>query len=296
MLSILVSNSGLTDRQVVDLCSDELGPLKIDETVYVSAGKGRVRRAMKVVAVDVEAGTVTLVPDDSVEPDDASAESGDDRSPETEVFYLSDVIAPGAVTCTPYQIQAAKIHTAKYFAGAHVTPTLTRAGGIDPDRASFVAEFLRRKDVVELVEGSLANSRSGVKYRLKQRRWRLWHRLIENMEENGLRPVAWSYFWGLTKSKEYELLTADNCCCATCRDLGFVNFQELRDIATSVCGHLEVLSAGRVPAHLPALLVRIEKEEQFRRTIFQTHLLAESGVGTHCRTLLLSAGVDRRFM
>lgn len=30
--------------------------------------------------------------------------------------------------------------------------------------------------------------------------------------------------------REYEELTADNCCCGTCRELGFYNYDEKRDI------------------------------------------------------------------
>jgi hypothetical protein len=31
-------------------------------------------------------------------------------------------------------------------------------------------------------------------------------------------------------SNSYEVLTADNCCCASCRDLGFYNFAEYRSL------------------------------------------------------------------
>jgi hypothetical protein len=36
-----------------------------------------------------------------------------------------------------------------------------------------------------------------------------------------LKPVSWGYLWMLTADRQYELLTVESFCCATCRDLGF---------------------------------------------------------------------------
>jgi hypothetical protein len=36
----------------------------------------------------------------------------------------------------------------------------------------------------------------------------------------------------LTADRQYLLLAVDSCCCATCRDLGFVNYNEMRSIVT----------------------------------------------------------------
>ena len=40
---------------------------------------------------------------------------------------------------------------------------------------------------------------------------------------------------------------------------------------------------------------RIKREEEFRRTEFQTHLKSDSGIGAHCQRMLLGASVDSRF-
>ena len=91
-----------------------------------------------------------------------------------------------------------------------------------------MAASLRDPSVVEPVEASFANSAKGVKWRLKQRRWVLWQRLCKEMEEVKLRPVSWGYFSLLTGTKQYELLTADNCCCGICIELGFDNCDTAR--------------------------------------------------------------------
>ena len=169
---------------------------------------------MKVAALNEE--TASLLPLGSVAATPLEAKLAKCRS-------LNDV------QCTSHQIHEAKLHAAKRFPGAKFTPIITRAGGIEPARASFVAEILRDPTVVETVEASLAKA-GKVKWRLKQRPWPLWKRLVNRMETAGHRPVSWGYFWGVVATGEYELQTADNCCCGTCRDLGYRNYDDLRFI------------------------------------------------------------------
>lgn len=270
MLSVLVSSGELTDAQVASLCS-LTHPVKAGDIVVVSgtgAHDGATRKHMKVAAINGD--TASLSPLDGTQ-------SCPFEVPHAQYRSLNDVM------CTSHQIHEAKVHALKKFPGAKVTPVITRPGGIDPVRATFVAGFLRDPTVVEVVEATLSKAKR-VKWRLKQRPWPLWKRLVNRMENEGLKPVSWGHFWGLVANGEYELQTADNCCCGTCRDLGYRNYSDLRDIIQTLKVSIEAASDGRVTVQVADLLARVKKEEDFR-----------SPVGAHCLTMLLSSSVDRRF-
>lgn len=232
------------------------------------------------------------------------------RGKVVEIFELSDEVrvegvgivasarvwAKGSVRCTHYQIRAAKLHAQTKYPGAPVPKTSNSHHGVDANRAAFVASYLRDPSVVQVVEASIANSTKGVKYRLKMRRRALWRRLVDEMEGVNLKPISWGYFWLLTSERQYEQLTVDNCCCGTCRDKGFVNYAEFRDIVESLDKEYRCLlhGSGGLPGK-GELLKRIDKEEEFRRALFQRHLESESSCGSHCRKLLLSTHCNLNF-
>ena len=81
----------------------------------------------------------------------------------------------------------------------------------------------------------------------------------------------------LTGGAEYELQTADSCCCGICRSLGFDNCTELREIAEPL--HAALLRWSNNVTGFPtrfALLKRTDKEEGLRKGLFPRHLEAES--------------------
>jgi len=283
MLSVLVASGMLTEKQIVDVCSTSI-PLIVGDTVILKS-KGNTRCKMLLVALDETRSKAIVRP---LEQDEEAMATNTEVDSER-------LFAIGSVICSANQVKAAKLHAAQYFPGARIKPVITRAGGIDPDRAHYVADFLRRKDVVEVVESSIAKSKSSIRWRLKRRRHPLWLSLVEEMKARGLKPVSWGYFWAITSSGQYELLTADNCCCGTCRDLGFLNYEDLRDLIKTLGRHLEAVSDGTLKLDVDGLLRRVKSEEEFRRGSFMTHLENSSPVGAHCLTLLLSTAVDRRF-
>ena len=209
---------------------------------------------------------------------------------------ISRVWALGSVRCTNHQLLQAKLHAKQAFPGCAVAPTINSHAGLSKERAEFVEKFLHCPTVSETVEASLVNNSKGVKYRLKQGPWVLWHRLREEMVSAFLKPVSWGYFYSLTNSNKYELRTADNCCCGICRENGFDNYDELRSIVELI--DKLVRCATNDAKGLPnkqKLLQRINKEEEFRSGVYATHLESESNIGTHCKQLLLSASNDSRF-
>jgi hypothetical protein len=46
----------------------------------------------------------------------------------------------------------------------------------------------------------------------------------------GQTPSSDSHFRALVGGREYTKLTAEKCCCATCRDLGFIVYEMLRQV------------------------------------------------------------------
>ena len=183
------------------------------------------------------------------------------------------------------------------FPGAPVEKTVNKHYGIDPERAAFVTAILRDSSVVQVVEASVANTSKRVKYRLKARRFRLFKRLEDEMTKAKLKPISWGYFWMLTSDRQYEFLTVDNCCCGTCRDQGFYNYMELRSIINDTDSALRFMmhGDGGVPGGKDRLLKRIDKEEEFRRGLFQTYLKDQDKCGAHCRRMLLSTYCNASF-
>ena len=276
ILSIAVGFKGASSGKLIVMFSSPRQQLSVGDKVVVVGSRRNLAKAVVQSAVDLATGLVKVSGLGSV---DASR------------VWLEE-----AVRCTEHQIHEAKLHAAGRFPGAQVPNQVNGRVGIDPVRAAFVAEFLRSPEVVEPVEASFANAAKGVKYRLKARRWVLWHRLVEVMGAKKLKPASWGYFWMLTGSKQYELLTSDNCCCGICRELGFDNFDELRDMLNQL--DEELLKASSSAAGLPTkniILKRVQKNEEFLRGSYLGHLEPESDCGHHCLTHLLSTSNDSRF-
>ena len=148
---------------------------------------------------------------------------------------------------------------------------------------------LRILPTCQVVDASLAKGSKGVKYALTARRWKLWLRLAEEMRIKEMVPCSWGFFWALTGTVQYELLKYDNCCCGICRRLGFENYDELRAIIAEL--HAGLMRLSNIISGFPfmaPMLKRIEKEEEFRRGPFLTHLKNQSNCGSHCLKLLLT--------
>ena len=78
------------------------------------------------------------------------------------------------------------------------------------------------------------------------------------------------------------LLKYDTCCCGICRQLGIDNYGELREITNELNSEVrrQTKDERRLPrlAQLPS---RVDKEEEFRRGTFLTHLRNDSSCGPH---------------
>ena len=125
----------------------------------------------------------------------------------------------------------------------------------------------------------------------------------------------------LVSTNTYEVLTADNCCCGTCRMLGWDNYDALRDlidgidsalkkcsnnrcrlcvctrargVGARVCGHRRIQIHGNICPRFgvhekTALLSRVDKEERFRRGSYVSHLKNQSTDARHCKNYLCSS-------
>ena len=111
-----------------------------------------------------------------------------------------------------------------------------------------------------------------------------------------MKPVSWSFFWVLTSTAQYVLLKYDTCCCGICRQLGFDNYDELRELINELNSEVRrKTNDERGLPRLAQLLGRVDKEEEFRRGTFLTHLQNDSSRGSHCLRMLLSAHNDPVF-
>jgi len=132
--------------------------------------------------------------------------------------------------CTSHSIRQAKEQGRSSFPGKMVTKLLEEKNPVlktSPESVAYLAHFLTRRDVSQQhLESSWKPKNKNIKWRLLQTPYKLYGRLRSEMIEEKLKPISWTSFWKVVcKSGEYEVLTADNCCCATCRDLGFYNFK-----------------------------------------------------------------------
>lgn len=98
----------------------------------------------------------------------------------------------------------------------------------------------------QYLESNWKPNNKKVQFRLLQNPHKLYFRLRSEMIARQLKPVSWTYFWKLTcESGLYEVMTADNCCCGTCRDFGYYNFQKYRELVKEVkMVDYEILLAG----------------------------------------------------
>ena len=179
---------------------------------------------------------------------------------------------------------------------------ITKWVRLDQARAEFIRDFLERSDVVQIPEASLQNvsRRQGkLQYRLRQNRFRTWKKLCEEMTRAGFeKTCSWGHFYGIVKGPQYEVMTADTCCCGVCRDLGFQNYAEARMLVEELRNAIELQSDGVIGlANKQELLKRLIENEEFYKGLFQSHINVQGHdpEAAHCCNLLLSSFVDQRF-
>ena len=92
---------------------------------------------------------------------------------------------------------------------------------------------------------------------------------------------------------EYGRLTANSCCCAACRDLGFFGFHLLREIVKLIFANL----ASEAPHFCSGKVVleRIDEQQRFCSNVYEAHLAAESSTADHCKQYLLTPISDGRW-
>lgn len=118
------------------------------------------------------------------------------------------------------------------------------------------------------------------------------------MEDKNLKPVSWGYFWGICCNGEYEVQTADNCCCSSCKYLGFHNFNDFKQLNEEVGEAVIKYSSGKekaVEQRCKEINKRIDKQREFYSGPFVRHMKNTSGCGSHCLRCNLTSSNDERF-
>ena len=185
------------------------------------------------------------------------------------------------------EIKQASKHAQSLGAGAAVEPIM-RVGWTRTDEGAnrTVAECLRSSSFVSRVDGGGSTARTGTKWRIKLGTSMFLKKINEVLKQKQQRLMSRPRLLALISTKEYSRLTAENCCCASCRDLGYISYRALREVVE--------LALPSTPLQ-KKLLQRIDGEELFRSTEFSAHLSEESPIPGHCLCLLLTPFNDRRF-
>lgn len=279
----------MNKKRIRLLCSDEDDKFYLNEHVLVKVpGSNAEGVAGVICAVDNDAQEVTVKYD---ELHDEADENG-------EVTLSMNVISRvKPVKCSSRQCDEAKKHSNVRFAGAKVIPVAyERSGKIDAPRVEFVANFLRNPENVEVGEPNIGNKKGGGKDKMRISRCGLYSKLSKEMEAAGLTPISYGHFYNTTR--HYDILSADNCCCGSCRDLGMYNYNELREVISETNNHIKGLCSEDVSEwdkRCKELTDRTVVDEKFVATEFFGHLKHEDGCGSHCLTHLLTTYNDPRF-
>ena len=114
----------------------------------------------------------------------------------------------------------------------------------------------------------------------------LLKRLNRKLTAAGNPPLSMRRLRQLIGDVTYGQQTANNCCCALCRDLGIVSFDVLRLI-------VKVLTTDK--ALIKRLFDEIDRTERYMRQERRWHLQEASACGKHCLRCLLSPENDDDF-
>ena len=199
-----------------------------------------------------------------------------------------------SIICAPHELKKASLLAAERYAGAR--PDAVRRSGWT--RTSTTTEvitsgFLRSRAVVTRADGGAATARKGVVWMLKFGRALLLRMLNKKLVQAGQTPMSQQTFYALTDGNEYTQLTPDKCCCASCRDLGFIGYELLRQIVRDAA---ESIRDNAFAKRCVAILIkRIDEEERFRAGEFLSHIDEESSVPQHCLRLVCSSFNDAAF-
>lgn len=282
ILSILCTQDGMTYDDLRRICSEDVEIVVGTEVQAFNNGHEKLN------------GIISNIFDDTYEIK---------HTDETlTIIEKERVHAKDSIQCSSHQIFEAKKLALRKFPGARQLPIIKKPQRMSKERVAFVAAFLRSPDNVDPVEASLRNSSKGVKYRLKANRSTLWEKLSLEMSDANLKPVSWGYFHKLTTSDgSYEMMTADNCCCGTCRDLGLYNFKELENVIKQLVQDL--ISLAPSPSKWKEiydktgkdLIARTKKQTEFLLGSYYSHLKSSDGCGSHCLTHLLSTYNNENF-
>jgi hypothetical protein len=197
-----------------------------------------------------------------------------------------------SIICTLHDTRVAAKLEDDMFAGA--CPGPRERGGWErtsAERSEITATFVRSKSVVAVADGGGNTARTGVRWMLKQGIPTLLKRLNKLLLKAGQTPSSESHFRAIVGGREYTKLTAEKCCCATCRDLGFVVYELLREVVVDLCA----IMPGDTTKLSRRLIDDIDAEERFRAGEYRTHLKEESSCDRHCLRNLLSAENEPEF-
>ena len=112
-------------------------------------------------------------------------------------------------------------------------------------------------------------------------------RLNRSLKRENQSPMSESSVRKLIAGKEYTVMTANRCCCATCRNYGSHAYERWREVLRSI--------AASTNRHLIRLIALVTEEERFRSSEVLTHYEDDASCTVHCRRHALSSYNDNDF-
>ena len=194
------------------------------------------------------------------------------------------------------QVKAAALFSDERFAGAR-PDAIKRSGWtrMSATKKEICAQLLRSRSVVTRADGGAATARTGVQWMLTVGTTVLLARLNKLLVEAGQTPMHRQTLAALIGGKEYTKQTPDLCCCASCRNLGFIGYELLRQIVHDVVPSIASIPAARRKTMATSLLARIDEEERYRAGEFRSHIKEEDSTPQHCLNLMCAPFNNRDF-
>ena len=141
--------------------------------------------------------------------------------------------------CTLYQVKKASRHQFDVYPGAPVLPTRKWMPMRMPlAKRTIIAQALTSPDTARMLDGGTGNASRGHKFALLDTFPNIAKKINIRLEAAGLPPVDRTTLKHLA-GKGFTALTADNCCCSTCKFAGSMSYDYLRKLVSELGVRLE---------------------------------------------------------
>jgi len=201
----------------------------------------------------------------------------------------SDIHHAEDLRCSERDTRTAAQHQSSQFPGAPVVPRRRRpyVARTSPREKAVILRMFTSPAFVAIADGGQKNARRGIEFMLKMSWPEMTKEVNLQLQAADLPPVTMPTLRRRV-GPMIEVLKGDNCCCPTCKHMGWVAYDELSDLVRTTFDNLgrDTEQDKAVRDHM---LRRIEVEKGFRMCRFRFHLENSSCCPHHCLNCRLSS-------